>query len=163
MPFVVLLLILAGAAVFQVLVSAGLPPVVASHFGAGGNADGFMAREAYVRLMLLFTVGLPLLIAGALGLGRFLPVAWINLPHRDYWLAPERIEQTRRYLARHGTVFAAFLAVFLCFVNWLVVEANRAQPARLDEPPFIAGLVVFTGVTLAWSAMFLLHFRKPRG
>ena len=42
---------LVAAAVFVWLTSAALPPVVASHFGPGGVANGFMGRGMYTTFM----------------------------------------------------------------------------------------------------------------
>ena len=83
-------LYIACAAAFVWLTSSGLPPLVASHFGAGGVANGFMTRTVYTRFMEAFVIGLPafmvLVSLYAVGNAR----ARLNMPNRDYWLAPER-------------------------------------------------------------------------
>ena len=58
--------------------------------------------------------------------------------------------------------FAGVLAIFVCYVHGLVVEANAASPQRLAEGPFIGGLVAFVAFALAWSAAFYYRFRRPR-
>ena len=40
-----------------------LPAIVASHFDAAGRANGFMGRDAYVSLMLILSVVVPVVIA----------------------------------------------------------------------------------------------------
>ena len=59
LPF---LLLLGVAALFVRQTSRDLPPLVATHFGAGGAANGFMSREFYLRFMLAFVVLLPWLV-----------------------------------------------------------------------------------------------------
>ena len=83
------LLALAAAAIFIRLSGQQLPETMASHFDATGNANGFMARDTYLNFITLVAVGSPLLIVAvqALVLSQ---VARINIPNRDYWLAPER-------------------------------------------------------------------------
>src|SRR5277367_5148881 len=67
-----------------------LPAKVASHFDIEGRPNGWMSREMCVG----FTVGLgilmPALVVGMMGGAGRIPVSFINLPHRDYWLVPER-------------------------------------------------------------------------
>src|SRR5450432_4328425 len=107
---------------FVWLTSGGLPSVVASHFAAGGAANGFMPRSTYIVFMLAVTVLVPSLIALSGRLIEALPVARINLPNRDHWLAPERRAETLAALSAQSVAFAALLAAFLCFVHWLVVR-----------------------------------------
>lgn len=162
MSFRALVLVIAAAAAFLYVSSASLPPVVASHFVAHGTANGFMPRSAYLSFMAMVVVGLPLLLGFLFGLAGRLPPSLVNVPNRGYWLAPERVEETRTYLGRQGHVFAALLVGFLCFVHWQVVEANRAQPPRLPERAFVVGLVLFLLATVAWAAAFIARFRRPR-
>jgi len=158
--FRVLLVLTAAAVVFVVQSSQGLPAVVASHFVAGGTPDAFMSRAGYTVFMALLTLGLPLLFPLVLQLASRLPPSMLNLPHRDYWLAPERKAATFQYLVGHGTVFGGLLLVFVCLVHWQVVQANAAQPPRLAEAPFLVALAAFILCTLAWLGVFFLHFRR---
>lgn len=158
-----LLVLSAAGAVYVVLSSQELPPSVASHFGAGGVANGFMTRAGYTVFMAVLTLGLPLLLAIALKMASRLPPAMINLPNRDYWLAPERKGATFQYLASMGGALGFLLLAFLCFVHWQVVQANAVQPPRLAEGPFLVALVLFVFCTLGWLGAFLVHFyRRPR-
>ncbi|HTY98259.1 MAG TPA: hypothetical protein VMB75_00380 [Rhodocyclaceae bacterium] len=160
-PWPSLLLVLALAAGFVLYTADSLPPLVASHFAGGGAANGFMPHDAYVALMLALVVGLPLLLAALTGLSRYAPVERMNLPNRDYWLAPEREAETLAYLAGRGAGFAKRLAVFLAFVHWLVVKANAGQPPHFPEALFFAGLAVFVAALVLWLAGFVAHFRRP--
>lgn len=155
--FVVLLVLAAG---FIVLSGQSLPPVVASHFALGGNADGFMPRNAYLGLMLLITVGVPLLLALGHNLLRFVPVNLVSLPNRNYWLSPERTAETFAFLRNHGIYLSALTAAFLCFVHWLVVQANKVQPPLLSTSWFVTGLVLFLLSVAAWTGVLFLHFRR---
>src|SRR5262249_1306946 len=156
-----LVALLLAAAVFVLLSGSSLPPVVASHFTASGAANGFMPRRLYLGFMLALTVGLPLLLVCAHGAVRFLPPRYINLPHREYWLAPERLSETLAFLQAQSTYLAALLAVFLCFVHWLVVQAHTVQPPCLPGPLFVTGLVLFLLALIVWIGASLVHFRRP--
>lgn len=158
--FPILLCVLTAAIAFELLSVKSLPSIVASHFGVGGAANGFMPRGAYIGFMLALTVGLPLLLTLMHGSLRFVQPRFMNLPNREYWLAPERAEQTYAYLRAHGSWFAIMVAAFLCFVHGLVLQANAVQPPHLRESLLVAGLAVFVIVLVIWGGTFILHFRR---
>ena len=53
--------------------SAQLPARVASHFGRGGYANGFMSHDAYVLFMLAMTTILPLVVVARSASSHALP------------------------------------------------------------------------------------------
>ena len=152
--------LLVGCSVaFVWLTSRQLPSVVASHFTGSGMADGFMPYRSYVILMLALLVGLPTLLVVLTWWSLGSSSARINLPNKDYWLAPERRHATVSYLRSGVLWFGTLLLVFLCYAHWLVVLANGQQPAKLDNSWFIGGLVAFLAIFLVWLKVFLGHFR----
>ncbi len=157
-------MLVAGAAGFVWLTSLSLPDVVASHFAGNGSANGFTSRGAYIGLMLALVVGLPALLTVVSHFGLGSPKARINLPNRDYWLAPERRAGTVSYLRGHLARFSAVLVVFLCYVHWLVVRANAVRPPHLSTPWINAGLVGFVVFAIVWIRLILRRFRnRPLG
>lgn len=158
-----LFLLIEAAAIADLLVSfARLPPRVASHFMAGGAANAFMPRTDYLLLMLTVTVLMPTLIAGLSALVGGLPPQLIHLPHKAYWLAPERRDATRAELSRRGLQFGSLLALFLLYTHELVIAANTRQPPQLSETAMLAGLVVFIALSVAWTLGLVLHFSRRR-
>lgn len=153
-------LVVAGAAAFVAWTGADLPDIVASHFAPGGTVNGRMPRCVYMPLILLLTIGLPTVsvLAAWNTLGR--PGARINLPHVDYWLAPERRDQTLARIRAAMLQFSIALLLFLCYAHWLVVRANHSVPARLDETGFLGGLFVFLAAALAGTWHFVSRFRR---
>lgn len=150
----------ACAATFVWLTSLALPDLVASHFGSSGTANGFMPRAIYIFFMLAFVIGLPVLLVFATSFAIGHPSARINLPNRDYWLAPERRDETILVLRAGIMWFGTLLVAFLCYAHWLVVLANESQPAHLDESWFVGGLAVFVVATLVWLTVLLGRFRN---
>jgi len=153
-------LFVACAAAFVWLTSIRLPAVVASHFGGSGAANGFMSHGFYVCFMLAFVIGLPALLVSLTWLAITSPKARINLPNKDYWLAPERRAETIAFLRSGILWFGTMLVLFLCYTHWLIVLANQVQPPRLANSWFIGGLVVFFAVLLFWLKVFLGHFHR---
>jgi hypothetical protein len=156
-------LLVACAAVFIWISSRTLPDTVASHFAASGVASGFLPRPLYLRLMLALVMVLPPGINVLVSLSLRGTAARINLPHREYWLSPQRRPESVDFVRRQIAHFATVLIVFLCYVHWLVVRANARTPPVLSLSWFAAGMVVFLLSVLIWVTIFLGRFRAvPR-
>lgn len=65
-----------------------MPPRMASHFAADGRANGWQSREGFFLLMLLVSASSAVVVAPRQIAAK--ANARINLPNRDFWLAPER-------------------------------------------------------------------------
>lgn len=156
-----ILLVLVVAVAFVLVTAGSLPPTVASHFAAGGAANGFMPRAVYVKFMLGLVVALPLLMSVLMGITGRIPVRYINLPNRDYWLAPARVDETLAYLRGQGGTMGVLLCTFLCFVHWLVVRANGLTPAQFPETQLFVGVAVFALALVLWIGRFVRHFARP--
>jgi len=150
------------AAAFIWLSGRALPERVAAHFDAAGAVNGYLPRGPYLIATIVLAVVLPLLLVtvSQVGVGR--PGARINLPNRDYWLAPERRDATIQYLRNWMARFAMLLALLVCFVHWLVVRAN-AMPAspHLSNSAFYGALVVFGTLMVLWIRGLFVRFRLP--
>ena len=156
-----LLLPLALAALYVWSSSRALPPVVATHFGADGTANGYMTRTVYVRFMLAFVVVLPWLVNFGMERALAAPGARINLPNRDHWLSPAQRDSTIAYLLRHMRYFGLMLAAFLCCMHWLVLGANAYEPPALDSTRFSTALGAYMLVIVVWIVTLRRHFRRP--
>lgn len=79
-----------------------LPERVATHFNGSGEPNGWMSRSAHQEFMLIFGLAFPMVIVLLCYASRFLPRGLVNIPHREYWLAPERRAETSNYLLGHS-------------------------------------------------------------
>jgi uncharacterized membrane protein len=157
--FIVLLLF---AILFVTGTASELPPLVASHFDAGGQANAFMTRSVYIRFVLCLCVGLPLLIVTVLVVA-YSRATTLKLPNQDYWMSPERINRTRSFLVAHGVWFGSLLVVLTCFIHWLELGANRLQPPHLSNQAFAVAMIAFLIATATWIAVLMFAFRRPAG
>jgi hypothetical protein len=148
------------AAVFIWLTSQNLPPLVAAHFDSAGRVNAYMPRGHYIALLLGVAVVVPLFLVAVPRRALSKPGARINLPNGDYWLAPERREETVYFLARQTSVFAWLVVLFLCYVQWLVVRANALTPPSLNSEALVSGLVVFLVCTFSWVVRLMARFRR---
>jgi uncharacterized membrane protein len=159
---IILLLSLYAVFAGSLLYAAGqLPERVATHFDFRGKPDGWMSKEADLLFMAAVGFGLPLFIVGLSFATRFFPRRLVNLPHRDYWLAPERRKATSAYVGNHSLWLASMMLAFLTAVHLLMVFANAQPSARLDTPTILALLAFFIAGTGLWGWRLYRHFDRP--
>jgi hypothetical protein len=130
-----LLLSVLYAAFFVLLVrDAGrMPERVATHFDWRGQPNGWMSSQGYLAFMAVFGLVFPLVPAGLCLLLRFLPDSLINVPHREYWLAPERRGETAGYLIRHMLRLSSMMSALTIVLHQVTFEANQQVPAQLSN------------------------------
>jgi uncharacterized membrane protein len=160
-PWIVFGLMLLFAILFVTRTAGDLPRLVASHFDAGGYPNAYMTRSGYTKFMLGMSIGLPIAIV-ALLTAVYSNAKDMKLPNRDYWLAPERIAQTRSLLVNHGVWFGSTMVAMACYVHWLQLVAHRSSPPHLSNQLIGGGLIAFLLITFGWIAALLSAFRLPR-
>jgi hypothetical protein len=124
--------------------------------------NGFAPKDAFFGVQLAITI----LIAGlAVGLRAILvrvPVGLINLPNREYWLAPQRRAETVERVASFTDIlFTGTLALLLAAFE-LAVAANLRQPPLFDSGlmwPLLAAYIIFTFGGIVW---LFRAFRLPK-
>jgi uncharacterized membrane protein len=146
--------------VFIAWSASGLPDLVATHFDWNGHADSWMRRPVY----LAFISGLPAALAlflVVLGrLTRTMPVRFVNLPRRDFWLAPQRRAMTAAFLTRRLIGLASVLTGFFAGLHGLTVVANRVQPPNLPMGPLLGLVIVFMAALMLWITHLLMRMAE---
>jgi len=150
-------LLLGGVFVNQT--AAELPKRVAVQFDALGDPQSFMTAGHYRLYILAFTVAIPLAVVAVMT-STYARVDALKLANRNYWLASQRIEHTRRFLVAHGIWFGTLLIALMCFLHLLVFEANKHVPVRLSNTALFPGVLLFLLLTMAWISTLLMYFRR---
>ena len=154
-----LLGLLSAVFVADVLLTANhLPERLATHFDLDGQADGWMTRAGHVRFIIGFGLGVPLFILFVGQIITKLGGAGLNIPNRDYWLAPERRTQTLAFTRRELVRLACLLVVFFAMINHLILQANTQTPVRLAGGQFWLSMAIFIGAIGVWMATFIRPF-----
>jgi hypothetical protein len=161
LPLAVLVACLAASLASLVWARAELPAQVSSHFNGAGQPNASMARDPYLLLMGAVGVGLPLLLVGIFYCIRFFPASIVNMPHREYWLAPQRRYETSEKMLHFGLWFACAESIFLTMIHVQVVQANLAQPVQLTNLVW-AELAIFLGFVAVWLVALYRQFRLPQ-
>jgi hypothetical protein len=155
--FICLLLL---AAWFENRTVGDLPLKVAVHFDDAGLPTSYMTAGRYRLFIVLFAVVLPIALVATMT-SAYSRAKDMKLPNRDYWLAPQRIAHTRSFLVAHGIWFGSLLVAFMCFMHWLVLDANRRVPPQLSNQAVFIGLLVMLGCMIAWIGTLMVAFRRP--
>ena len=137
-----------------------MPERVATHFNGSGEPNGWMSRSANQMFMLAFGLAFPLFVVLLCYLTRFLPSGLVNIPRRDYWLAPERRNETSDYLVRHSLWFACLAVCFVIGIQYSIVQANRLTPPHLSTPILLSVAGSFLAGTAVWVVVLFHHFRR---
>ena len=148
---------------FVVTTTGQLGDPVATHFGSGFVVNGWEQRSSYLRFALSFSTGLPVIVAAIVGWLPPLFPRFVNLPHRDYWLAPERSAATFETIAVRAVLLGALLSVFMGGVHWLILQANAVVPPQLPSKPFWTMLIAFLTAFAFWIWAFWSHFHDVPG
>jgi uncharacterized membrane protein len=154
------LLFLATVFIVQVwYFNVNLPEIVASHFDAAGNPNGWMPKGAFLIfeiILMLFVVPNFLLVPRYI---EKLPDSLINLPNKHYWLAPERRAGTIKIIGNYFEWFSIALFSVFMLINQIVYRANVYHENFSER---YAWLVVgtFIGFTVVWLISLMRKFRK---
>lgn len=140
---------------------AQLPDVVASHFNARGVPNGWQPKSLFfeffagaVAIAGFLTFGIPAIFSK-------MPVSVINLPHKEYWLAPERKPETLALLNRSFAWFGcAVLLVVTTAVNYAIGQ-NLHPGGPLGAVLLLSVLAGFLVFVFASSIRMLRHFSRP--
>jgi uncharacterized membrane protein len=137
-----------------------LPSRMATHFDFAGRPDGWMSRDAFFAFYLGMLVFMTALFCGIGAILRRVPTRMVNVPHREYWLAPERREATIAYVSAMTGRLGLLVLTFLVAVHELVLRANVAG-RNLAAVPMWIGLGALLAAVAVWLIRFYRRFRRP--
>jgi uncharacterized membrane protein len=128
-----------------------LPEVMASHFDGRGSPNDWSSREFFFGIYLAMVVLV-------IGIFRVLP-NWslthsrfgLKIPHRDYWLAPARREQSHTFFRNHMLVMGV-IHLLLAIIT-IELAIRRSFESRLKTPPPLNVAPLSTNVQFVKVAM----------
>jgi serine/threonine-protein kinase len=152
--FITLLLIFYALLVYTYFT---VPENMAIHFSLGGDSNGWMSKIAYLITFGFLGTFAPLLTIRIFYKFRYSPKDTINIPNRDYWLAPERIQQTISDLMNYGIWFASVTLFIFIGIGFLILDANLHP--NVHRFPFEYGIVLLLIPPAILSWKFIRHFK----
>ncbi|MEO8353307.1 MAG: DUF1648 domain-containing protein [Chthoniobacteraceae bacterium] len=160
-PLVVLVALLVAFAAYVTMTMNEAPVRLATHFDADGEPNDWMTRGGYRAFILGFGFGVPALMVALFWIIAKLGGRGLNVPNKDYWLAPERRESALAFIRRHGVWIACIQVGFFAALHHLTLAANALEPPRLPAPELIAIVACFLGGTGLWVIVLLRRFGRP--
>ena len=155
--FIVLLLLCIGHAAYYYPL---LPDRVASHFGASGKPDAWSSKDHFVKFYLVVVVFIAVLFSGIGFILKKVPASLINLPNKDYWLSPERREDTIAVLSGQFLWFGSATLLLMLDMMHQTFRVHLGKAQVLEHP--VTSIVVYVGFSMLWSIALIVKFmRKP--
>jgi uncharacterized membrane protein len=137
------------------------PDVMAAHFNIQGSPNRIVSKLEFFGFeaqILLVVIAASILIQV---LPMILPVQWINIRHREYWLSPERRTNTVDRLSSFGATLSTIILLVIQAGFELAVSANLEKPILFGAQimvAFIPGFIFLSFVMLFWLGR---SFRLP--
>lgn len=161
-PRALFLIILAAAIAQAIYAFPQMPERMASHFAASGIPNGWMTKVQF--FLAYATTFLPALFV-EFWVGRRIsrtPETRINLPNKEYWLAPERCAGTFAYFESFFAWYGCALLGLLVFVFRLAMRANLTAAPRLPTGPTLTAIAAFVIFNVAAIVAVLRRFSAIR-
>jgi len=137
-----------------------MPQRMAAHFAADGHVNGWQPRESFFLLAVLMNALSAVITFFAPWQIASTPNARINLPNRDYWLAPERREATMRYIASTMAWFGCGALFVLISGTFLALRANLAPDHRFNSEGMLTVIGAFLLSLMFLMVSFVRHFQS---
>jgi uncharacterized membrane protein len=140
-----------------------LPARVASHYGVGGQPNGWTTRDGFLGFYFIILSVMAFAMFVLPHLLRYFRVAGINIPNREYWLRSDNREQAYEMLIHEMAWLGNAIFGFLAGVMQLVFEANIAAAGhgRLAEAPFLMLTGIFLAFAIFWAVRLHRRFAIP--
>ena len=160
LPTAIYFLLLLFGIVYFAQIYPQLPDRMASHFAADGTPNGWSPKQGFFFLMAMITAvtAIPAFLV-PLKL-KSLPRQRINLPNKEYWLAPEHAEETYSFFRTYMAWFGCALLFVLLFGTTQAVNANLPSIGHFNSKAMIYVMVGFVGFTGVWLISFIRHFQN---
>jgi hypothetical protein len=137
------------------------PGQMVAHFNIQGNPDRFVSKAEFFwfelqTMMVVIGTSIPLQLLFA-----FLPPNLINMPNREYWLAPERRDETIGRLNSFSAMMFGVILLAIHAVFEISVYANLQTPIFFNAKLMLFFMVASFAV-IGWMLFRLMaSFHLP--
>jgi uncharacterized membrane protein len=154
-------LLVLGLGMVVVATAPRLPLVVASHFDAGGAANGWSSRPVYVGMILAIGGALPLGLVWLIHAVTRRGPGLLNIPSAEYWRQPAHAAEAVRRVRAYTWWLACILVGTGLAIHGLVLAASATRPPRLGTWPVVSLLAWVLGTIGLWTAGLYALLRPP--
>lgn len=136
-----------------------LPDVLISHWGPGGQPDGWLEKDAFFLYMVIpeliiigCFVAIALMLPG-------IPKDRIKIPNKNYWLTPERRSGTIRYVQIY-MLWSAVIIEAAMFLLWQSTINANVKPEWHWPADFWWTLIIGIIIFALWTVRLNHHFKS---
>lgn len=161
LPKIIFVLLALYAAAHFSAVYPQLPSLVASHFNGRGAPNGWQPKQDFFEVLVIVCVVVAIIGLAIPKIISVLPSQMINLPNKNYWLAPDHADEAMSFLNAHFAWLACALFLFIILVFDYAIQINLHPANPPDSAHFwyvLAGFLIFTTV---WTIRLLAKFLRP--
>ena len=138
-----------------------LPDTVASHFDGAGHPNGWSSKAEFFGVMFGMILVLGVVFLGITRAISRVPVSWISLPYRDYWLSEERRAETMRFVDNRISWLGVGTMLLILATIQFTIDANLRHHQELPAR-FLWVFWAYIAYSTGWTLHFLLHFVRVR-
>ena len=161
LPKLIFALLALYAAVHFSAVYPQLPNMVASHFNGRGAANGWQTKQAFFGVLVIVSAVVAIVGFAIPKMISALPSQMVNLPNKNYWLAPERAAETMEFLENTFAWFACALFLFNILVFDYAIQINLNPQHPPSSARFWYVLAGFLAFVIVWTVRILAKFLRP--
>ena len=146
--------------ILQVYYFTVLPEKVAINYGSGGQPNSWTSKEWNMGITItIYLINSLMFLSVPLMMNK-IPLKYISLPKKEYWLASERKKESIPVIESWLSFFGLLTNIFIILVAHLVYEANLSDPVILNEFQFFMGIVVYSLFMVIWLVLLFKKFNK---
>jgi uncharacterized membrane protein len=135
-----------------------LPDQIATHFGFSGEADG---RGPKTIFFLWYSIMTGILAAIFIGVNHILPsvhTSLLNIPGKEYWLAPERLHDTLSHIRSALLLFGSGALLLVLDIVHQGFQVSLGYSTKLDH--FLSTFAVYLLFCVLWTAGLYRRFGR---
>jgi len=137
-----------------------LPDRVATHFGFTGQPDAWGPKLVFFFWYMVLTGILAGLYAGSHRLLSPGNTNWLNIPNKRYWLSPEHVNETMRYLRTGLLLFGSGTLLFVLDLVHQSFQVSLGHAAKLTH--LWTSIALYATFCVAWITALYKRFGNTR-
>ena len=138
-----------------------MPDQMAAHFNIQGNADRFVPKAEFFRFQLQTMLVVILVSLPLQWMFSVIPPNLINMPNREYWLAPERRAETMGRISDFGSTMFAIILLALQAACDIAAYANLRTPILFNAALMSKVMIVSVVAIVLALIGLIVSFRLP--
>jgi uncharacterized membrane protein len=135
-----------------------LPDQVAHHFGPSGKPDAWGSKTNFLIGYLATVAVIAAIFLGSCLIMPKIPDQMINLPNKDYWLAPDRRRQTLNYIQSALLWFGSLTMLLMLDIFHQSFQVNLGKATTLNH--IWISLGIYSILSTIWCIAFIRKFYK---